>query len=108
MASTIHPAPPPPAPPTFSRNNTGTSLNGMQLSQSHVDSFNASQSVASTPAATPPPRQPLQQSVSFNMGSNGMNSGQMMRPHYGGGPPGAPNGYGTYPPQVPPNYKPSI
>lgn len=46
--------------------------------------------------------------MSFNMGNNSMNNGPMMGPNYRGGLPAAPNGYATYPPQPPPNYKPSI
>ena len=108
MASTIHPAPSMQAPPSFSRDSTSMSMNGMQLSQSHLGSFDASQSVASTPAATPPPpRAPLQQSVSFNMGGNMMNSVPAMRQGYGAPPVAGQNGYG-YQMQHPPGFKPQI
>jgi hypothetical protein len=43
MASTLHPGPPLHPPPSFSRNSTGSSKHGVHAS------FDASQSVASTP-----------------------------------------------------------
>ncbi|KAI9872941.1 MAG: transcriptional regulator swi6 [Pleopsidium flavum] len=73
MASTLHPGPPLHPPPSFSRNSTGSSMNGVHAS------FDASQSVASTPAATPPPPRGHHQRTSFNMGSHGQQIGMVMQ-----------------------------
>ncbi|KAI9849735.1 MAG: transcriptional regulator swi6, partial [Pleopsidium flavum] len=73
MASTLHPGPPLHPPPSFSRNSTGSSMNGVHAS------FDASQSVASTPAATPPPPRGHHQRMSFNMGSHGQQNGMVMQ-----------------------------
>ncbi|KAH2965983.1 hypothetical protein KXW00_004007 [Aspergillus fumigatus] len=51
-------------PMSYSQSSLG-SANGIAFSQSQMGSFNASQSVASTPRATPPPKS-SQQSMSFS------------------------------------------
>lgn len=78
-------------------------MNGLQLSQSHLGLFDTSQSVASTPAATTPPRGSQQQQLSFGMGASGMPDG--IAP--GGGSFGTYNSYGQqmhYPPVKPQIY----
>ncbi|KAH8423677.1 putative APSES transcription factor (MbpA) [Aspergillus melleus] len=56
--------------PSFSQSSVASS-NGMAFSQSQLGSFNASQSVASTPRATPPPKGSSQQPpASFNYSKN--------------------------------------
>ncbi|KAI9816293.1 MAG: transcriptional regulator swi6 [Pycnora praestabilis] len=80
MASALHAAPPlpPPYPPvSFSRNSTGSSFNGLQLSFD-----GAPTSVASTPiASSPVPRGSLgsQQQMSFGMGNQGSLNGMGMQ-----------------------------
>ncbi|OJJ72352.1 hypothetical protein ASPBRDRAFT_124725 [Aspergillus brasiliensis CBS 101740] len=51
-----------------------SSANGMVFSQSQMGSFNASQSVSSTPRATPPPKGSQQSTMSFGY-SNGLPHG---------------------------------
>lgn len=84
MASSIHSVYPQ-LPPTYPSHGHSNSMNG-SFTQSHIASFDASnQSVASTPAQTPPPPRPgSQQQMSFSM--NG-----------GHGPMMPPNPYGGYP-----------
>lgn len=56
--------------PSFSQSSVASS-NGMAFSQSQLGSFNASQSVASTPRGTPPPKGSSQQlPASFNYSKN--------------------------------------
>lgn len=54
---------------SFSHSSVASS-NGMAFSQSQLGSFNASQSVASTPRATPPPKGSSQPPASFNYSKN--------------------------------------
>ncbi|GIJ91336.1 hypothetical protein Asppvi_010301 [Aspergillus pseudoviridinutans] len=72
MASNNHHPPRPSLPMSYSQSSLG-SANGIAFSQSQMGSFNASQSVASTPRATPPPKS-SQQSMSFNY-PNGLPGG---------------------------------
>ncbi|KAL4905164.1 hypothetical protein BDW74DRAFT_153135 [Aspergillus multicolor] len=58
---------------SYSQGSIG-SANGMSFSQSQLGSFNASQSVASTPRATPPPKNSQQSTMSFNF-TNGLPNG---------------------------------
>ncbi|KAL4775949.1 hypothetical protein BDW60DRAFT_177240 [Aspergillus nidulans var. acristatus] len=58
---------------SYSQGSIG-SANGMSFSQSQMSSLNASQSVASTPRATPPPKSSQQSAMSFNY-SNGFPNG---------------------------------
>ncbi|KAL4892451.1 apses transcription factor [Aspergillus ambiguus] len=89
MASNNHQPPRPSLPMSYSQSSIG-STNGMAFSQSQMGSFNASQSVASTPRATPPPKGSQQSAMSFNY-SNGMHHGP--RSSFGGFE--DMNGYGT-------------
>lgn len=92
MASALHAIPYPQAPSPFGRPSTSQSMHAEQLSQPPLGSFEASQSIASTPAATPPPRGSSQQQHSFNMASNGLMNGSAQRASFGSYP--EPNGYG--------------
>ena len=58
---------------SYSQGSIGSG-NGMSFSQSQLGSFNASQSVASTPRATPPPKSSQQSAMSFNY-PNGIPNG---------------------------------
>lgn len=67
---------------SFSQSSIG-SANTMNFSHSQMGSFNASQSVASTPRATPPPPKGSQQStMSFSYPNGGVPAGS--RSGYGG------------------------
>ncbi|KAH0559927.1 hypothetical protein GP486_003550 [Trichoglossum hirsutum] len=77
MASTIRAAPPP-HPPSFSRDNTSSSLNGF-LASSAVGSFDNTASITSTPTATPPPSRGQQQQYYYNNASQGRGSGGAMQ-----------------------------
>ncbi|ODH48073.1 hypothetical protein GX48_05838 [Paracoccidioides brasiliensis] len=68
---------------SFSRNNIGPP-NGSSLPQSHVGSFNSSQNVASTPAATPPPRTSQQSNMSMSFPSNGVSRNSVQRASFSG------------------------
>ena len=88
MASTVHGPAYPQVPGIFPRHDHPSSLNG-SYPQPAYHSFDASQSVASTPAATPPPpRAPSQQSMAYSM-----NGGPVMHAL----PPGSSNSFGGYP-----------
>ncbi|KAL2014490.1 hypothetical protein VTN00DRAFT_2015 [Thermoascus crustaceus] len=89
---------------SYSQNSVG-SANGMQLSQSHMGSFNASQSVASTPGATPPPPRGSQQSAMSFSFTNGGPRNSMSRGNFGGYEDS--NGYGAMVPYQE-EYKPQI
>lgn len=91
----------PSLPMSYSQNSIG-SANGLSLSQSHMGSFNASQSVSSTPAPTPPGRS-SQQSMSYSF-TNGASQPSMQSNL--GGYDGA-NGYGVMMPYQE-EYKPQI
>ena len=55
MASAVHaPSPSYPPPPTYSQNSTDGVANGINHSHAAFNSFDAAQSVASTPTPTPP------------------------------------------------------
>lgn len=58
---------------SYSQGSVG-SANGMSFSHSQLGSFNASQSVASTPRGTPPPKSSQQSAMSFNY-PNGLQNG---------------------------------
>ncbi|KAL4784052.1 hypothetical protein BJX76DRAFT_348083 [Aspergillus varians] len=58
---------------SYSQGSIG-SANGISFSQSQLGSFNASQSVTSTPRATPPPKSSQQSAMSFNY-PNGLPNG---------------------------------
>ena len=88
MGSNNPPVGRPGLPMSYSQSSIG-STNGLTFSQSQMGSFNASQSVASTPRATPPPKVSQQSSMSFNY-SNGLPSAS--RSSFGGFD--EPNGYG--------------
>ncbi|PGG98105.1 hypothetical protein AJ79_08986 [Helicocarpus griseus UAMH5409] len=68
---------------SFSRNSIGPP-NGSSLSQNQMSSFNASQSVASTPAASPPPRASQQSNMSVSFPSNGVSRNSAQRASFGG------------------------
>ncbi|PGH33663.1 hypothetical protein GX50_03490 [[Emmonsia] crescens] len=89
---------------SFSRNSLGPP-NGAS-SQNQMASFNAaSQSVASTPAATPPPRPSQQQSnMSMSFPNNGATRNSVQRTSFGGYDDS--NGYGQVMPYE--EYKPQI
>ncbi|KAL4865357.1 hypothetical protein BDV12DRAFT_174737 [Aspergillus spectabilis] len=72
MASSNHHPPRPSLSMSYTQGSIG-SANGMSFSQSQLGSFNASQSVASTPRGTPPPRS-SQPAMSFNH-PNGLPNG---------------------------------
>ncbi|RHZ61086.1 hypothetical protein CDV55_100902 [Aspergillus turcosus] len=72
MTSNNHNPPRPSLPMSYSQSSLG-SANGIAFSQSQMGSFNASQSVASTPRATPPPKS-SQRSMSFSY-PNGLPGG---------------------------------
>ncbi|KAK2791784.1 transcriptional regulator swi6 [Onygenales sp. PD_12] len=88
---------------SFSRNSIAPP-NGVPLSQTQMASFNASQSVASTPTATPPPRGSQQSNVSLGFPNNGISRGSTQRDSFGGYD--GSNGYGQvigyeeYKPQI--------
>lgn len=64
---------------SFPRESVGPS-NGLSSSQPNMGSFNAAQSVASTPAATPPPPRASQQSnVSYSFPNSAMSQGSVGR-----------------------------
>ncbi|PYH48900.1 putative APSES transcription factor (MbpA) [Aspergillus saccharolyticus JOP 1030-1] len=65
MASNNHQPPRPTLQMSYSQSSMGSTTNGMAFSQSHMGSFNTSQSVASTPRATPPPKASQQSAMSF-------------------------------------------
>ncbi|EGD95810.1 APSES transcription factor [Trichophyton tonsurans CBS 112818] len=88
---------------SFSRNSHGGPPNGTSFSQSRHNSFHASQSHASTPAGSPPPRASQHSNVSTSFSTNGMNN-SMSRGSYGGYNEG--NGYRSMPYQD--GYKPQI
>ncbi|KAL2825276.1 hypothetical protein BDW59DRAFT_73624 [Aspergillus cavernicola] len=73
MASSNNHPPHPSLSMSYSQGSIG-SANGMSFSQSQMGSFNASQSVASTPRATPPPKSSQQSAMSLNY-SNGLANG---------------------------------
>ncbi|KAL2867161.1 putative APSES transcription factor (MbpA) [Aspergillus lucknowensis] len=73
MASSNHHPPRPSLSMSYSQGSIG-STNGMAFSQSQLGSFNASQSVSSTPRATPPPKSSQQSAMSFGY-SNGLPNG---------------------------------
>ncbi|PGH23973.1 hypothetical protein AJ80_02035 [Polytolypa hystricis UAMH7299] len=105
MASNSQPAAQPNPPVSFSRHTTGPS-NGVPLSQqSHMGSFNASQSVSSTPAATPPPRSSQPSGMSMSFPTNGTQHNSIQRPGFGSFDEG--NGFGTIVPYHD-EYKPQI
>ncbi|KAG5289047.1 APSES transcription factor [Histoplasma ohiense] len=88
---------------SFSRDSLGPS-NGAS-SQNQVASFNtASQSVASTPAATPPPRLSQQSNMSMSFPSNGVSRNSLQRTSFGAYD--DTNGYGQVIPYE--EYKPQI
>lgn len=100
MASNSHHNQHPSITMSYSQSSIG-SANGLPTSQSHMGSFNASQSVASTPAATPP--RSSQHSMSFSM-PNGLPHNSMSRSSFGGYEDA--NGYGAMVPyQEPQIYK---
>lgn len=66
---------------SYSQGSIG-SAHGMAMSQSRMGSFNASQSVASTPGATPP-RGSQQSNMSFSF-TNGMGHNSRSRGSFGG------------------------
>lgn len=85
MASTVQVATYNQAPPLLVRNEH-SSLNG-SFPQSQYKSFDTSQSVVSTPAATPPPqRAPLQHQMSYNMGGGPVMNGMTQRSSFGAYP----------------------
>ncbi|MCJ1392616.1 transcriptional regulator swi6 [Xylographa bjoerkii] len=84
MALAIHAAQYPT--PAFSRNSTGSSIGGTQLTNGDVNPFSGSHSVASTPTQTPPPSRGHQQQMSFSMNSYGPMSAMHMQQ-------GPPRGY---------------
>ncbi|RAL08552.1 putative APSES transcription factor (MbpA) [Aspergillus homomorphus CBS 101889] len=65
MASNNRHPPRPSLQVSYSQSSMGSN-NGMAFSQSHMGSFNASQSVASTPRATPPPKASQQSAISYS------------------------------------------
>ncbi|KAL4749146.1 hypothetical protein BDW72DRAFT_178945 [Aspergillus terricola var. indicus] len=73
MTTSNHHQPRPSLSMSYSQGSIG-SANGMSFSQSQMSSLNASQSVASTPHATPPPKSSQQSAMSFNY-SNGLPNG---------------------------------
>ncbi|MCJ1431640.1 transcriptional regulator swi6 [Xylographa pallens] len=77
MASAIHAAQY--LTPAFSRNSTGSSIGGTQLTNGDVNPFSGSHSVASTPTQTPPPSRGHQQQMSFSMSSYGPMSSMHMQ-----------------------------
>ncbi|KAL5356771.1 apses transcription factor [Aspergillus floccosus] len=101
MVSNNHHPPRPSLPMSYSQSSIG-STNGMAFSQSQMGSFNASQSVASTPRATPPPKGSQQSAMSFNY-SNGLQHSS--RGSFGGFE--DMNGYGTMVPYQE-DFKPQI
>jgi hypothetical protein len=101
MASNNHQPPRPSLPMSYSQSSIG-STNGMAFSQSQMGSFNASQSVASTPRATPPPKGSQQSAMSFNY-TNGLHHSS--RGSFGGFE--DMNGYGTMVPYKE-DFKPQI
>ena len=106
MASAVHAAQPQPPVPSFSRNSTGSSVGGPHLSQLALSSFEASQSVVSTPAATPPSLRGQQRQMSFNMVNFGPSNGLKMQQN---GLRGYAEVNGSIAQQVyPPGHKPSI
>lgn len=88
MGSNNPPVGRPGLPMSYSQSSIGSN-NGLAFSQSQMGSFNASQSVASTPRATPPPKGSQQSNMSFNY-PNGLSS--VSRSSFGGFD--EPNGYG--------------
>ena len=88
MGSNNPPVARPGLPMSYSQSSIG-STNGLAFSQSQMGSFNTSQSVASTPRATPPPKGSQQSNMSFNY-PNGLPS--VSRSSFGGFE--EPNGYG--------------
>lgn len=75
MASAVHAVTPPYPPPTFSHNSTDSSMNGMHLSQPQMNSFEAAQSIASTPTVTPPASRGHQHIMPLNMANYGATNG---------------------------------
>ena len=75
MASAIHAASTSYPPLSFSQNSTDSSMNGMHLSQSGLNSFEAPQSVASTPTPTPPASRGHAQILPYNMSNYGPPNG---------------------------------
>ncbi|KKK16281.1 hypothetical protein P175DRAFT_0504609 [Aspergillus ochraceoroseus IBT 24754] len=73
MTSSNHHASRPNLSMSYSQGSIG-SANGISFSQSQLGSFNASQSVSSTPRATPPPKSSQQSAMSFSY-SNGRPNG---------------------------------
>ncbi|KAK4691162.1 regulatory protein SWI6, partial [Lecanoromycetidae sp. Uapishka_2] len=86
MASAVHAASPSyPPPPTFSQESTGSSINGMHLQHSALNSFDGPQSIASTPTPTPPAsrHQQIMPYGTSNYGqANGTQSQQSTPRHY--------------------------
>ena len=89
MASNNNPIARPGMPMSYSQSSMGSG-NTLNFSHSQMGSFNASQSVASTPRATPPPPKGSQQSTMSFSYPNGMPAGS--RSSYGGFD--EPSGYG--------------
>lgn len=65
----------PPYPPSFSRNSTDSSINGIHLSQQQTKSFEAAQSIASTPTATPPASRGHQHIMPLSLAAYGQSNG---------------------------------
>ncbi|OJJ47051.1 hypothetical protein ASPZODRAFT_65157 [Penicilliopsis zonata CBS 506.65] len=85
---------------SYSQGSMGSG-NGLTLSQSHMGSFNASQSAASTPRATPTPKASQQSNMSFSF-ANGMPQSRV-----GYGAYEEANGFGQMAP-YPQEYRPQI
>ncbi|MCJ1463121.1 transcriptional regulator swi6 [Pseudocyphellaria aurata] len=75
MASAVHAASPPYPPPTFSHTSTESSMNGIHLSQPQMNSFEAAQSIASTPTVTPPASRGHQHIMPLNLANYGTTNG---------------------------------
>jgi hypothetical protein len=87
---------------SYSQTSIG-SANGLPMSQSHMGSFNHSQSVASTPTPTPPTRGSQQSAMSYSF-TNGVPHPSMSNGFSGYE---RSNGYGTMAPYQE-EYKPQI
>ena len=75
MASAVHAVSPSYPPPSFSQNSTDSSMNGIHLAQSGLNSFEAPQSVVSTPTPTPPASRGHAQILPYNMSNYGPPNG---------------------------------
>ncbi|EED15593.1 APSES transcription factor (MbpA), putative [Talaromyces stipitatus ATCC 10500] len=95
----------PSLPMSYSQGSVG-STNGLPMSQSHLGSFNHSQSVASTPTPTPPARASQQSAMSYSFPNGALHpSHPSMSNSFNGYD--RTNGFGTMTPHQE-NYKPQI